>query len=390
MTHRPLNTERLAERQKAREAERAASGSGKWLNLKEGGKYLLYICGPSREDDDINYIEFTNCYGLGSDGKKRGVSLDTARNPLLLDERVQDFLTERGVSSDGPCPLIEEWEKRKEDGDKKGADDIKPGTRFVFNVVPLGFSSDLNAKEWGAAPNNGELCKMECGATVWEGIVDVINQAGDITNPEEATLVIISKTGQKMKTKYKVVADMKTTKKPMDLSDEIKAQLEEGLVAGADHDLYKTFADMVKPRDALEAILAGVDTDDDDDDEEDTGKGKKKAAAADEDEDEAPPPKRTGRGTTKPAEEEEEAAEEEEPAEEEAAEEEEAPPPPKKTATTGKGTATAKGAAGAATSGKGAATSGKASAKPKADEAEEDDDTAALERELAKRKAGKK
>lgn len=378
MAHRPLNAEKMAERKKAREAERASAGTGAWLNLKEAGQYMMYIAGPSRDDDDLNYIELTVAYGLGADGKKRGVVLDSSKNPLLLDERVVDFLTERDVSAEGPCPLLAEWEARKEGNDKKGADDIKPSARFIYNIIPFGFRKEASEK-WGEVNHKGELCKMEVGQMVWEGIVDAIIEAGDITDPDAANLVVITKSGSGMKTKYKVTLDTKSVKKPIQLSDEAKAEMDEKMVAGGDHDLYKTFAEMVKSREQLEALLTGVDTEDDDDDDDDD---KAKPART------TRKPLSADKGDEPDDDDSEPDADADEPAEDDEpdAEPEVVTPPPKKgaTATTSKPAPKAT----TATPPKGTSTPPK---KDKPAPAEDDDDgTAELEKELARRKAAKK
>jgi len=265
----PLNIDKMRKHREQHESDR---GRGDWWNPTVG-EHLFYVAGPCREDDDLNYVEVVVHYGVGPKNNMT-VCLTPKVNPILKDARVADLLDGKKDISDG-CPVCVEWErldKEMQDAKKKAADELKKqrdnirrNTRFIFNVAPIG-KRKRSSEDW--EPIEGKLMPYACGSTVWEGILDVIFTEGDITDPDKAILVRMTKSGEGMQTKYKVVADGETLRKPRVISKAVKAQMRESFKEGGAGDLYKIVSDMVRASEDVEALLSGVEMADQDDEDD--------------------------------------------------------------------------------------------------------------------------
>jgi hypothetical protein len=250
-------------------AEKDSQRGGNWLNLVLGDN-RVYIGGACRPEDEINYLEVVVHYGVGTKNTM-ALCLDD-KNAIIHDPRVKAALKSRPtplvIDRHTDCPVCAEWNKLK-DGDaddKKQADSIRRNTRYLFNGIPFGTKKDTGA-EWEMPEEQKVSCLM-VGIQVWEGVLGLFFEEGDVTDVDKAVLFKINKSGSCMKTKYKVGADTETLRKPMTLSKALKRALSDAMEVGKEGDLYKVVADMAKSPAELEALLTGTEMADEDEGKE--------------------------------------------------------------------------------------------------------------------------
>lgn len=300
--------------------------AGEYLQLEQG-ETLLYIHPQCRADDKfeptdgVNYVPVVIHYGVGKgrpgkDGKSsKGsmvASLDPELNTIIEHPFVKRILKKSKKKLTGKCPIAKALASGTLDDDE--ANEMRASTRYVWGVTPIGHRAAASSEFTKLAPKPSVLM---CGKTVFDGIMEVFFDNGDITDPEAAVLVIVKRDGKDMTTKYAVRADPASLKKPRKIGSEARTAVAKALKEDGDCDLFKVVANMIKSTAEVEALMTGVRTEDVDslDDEEDeTPAPKKKPAAVDED-----------------AEDDGEAdlADDEEETEDEDEEEVAAPPPPK-------------------------------------------------------------
>jgi len=231
--------------------DKAARKGGDFLKLQVGDT-VVYVCGPSRAEDDVNYLEVTVHYGVGPD-EKMAICLDPSSNPIILNPVIQKFLAEKGIDVSGGCPVCNALPSMDPDTRKRcsGSD------RFLFQVVPFKFRP-TNSAPW--TDLGGEsIAPLFVGQTVWDGITDVLLEEGDICNPEGATLVKINRTGTGPRdTRYKCAADSDTIRTPLRLGKGLRRVLAAGLKEGGSADSYKLVADMMRSTAQVEELLTGI------------------------------------------------------------------------------------------------------------------------------------
>jgi hypothetical protein len=308
---------------------------GEFLTL-DAGETLLYIHPQCRPDDKweptdgVNYVPFVVHYGLG---KHKGMiaSLNPELNPIIEHPFIKRYLKKRKIHLTGVCPAKEFLESGDLDGDE--LDEARANTRYLWGVTPIATRSD-SSDEWrNLTPKPSVLF---VGKTLYDGIMEVFFDNGDITDPNAAIFVIVGRVGKDKNTKYKVRVDPESLKKPRKLSKELRAQITKAIAEDGDCDLFKIVSNIIKSPAEVEALISGVKTsddgDDDDDEDDEDAKPKKSKPAEDDDEDDGEealeddddePPAKT-KVKDKPAEDDDE---DDEPAEDD--DEDDEPPPPK-------------------------------------------------------------
>lgn len=245
---------------KDKEARDAASKRGAdWFNI-DAGETLLYICPPCRDEDELPYIQLVVHFGIGPKNRMLP-SLDVGINKILLDPRVIEVMQGREgfevPNAKTVCPMSKEYERLDAAGDEKARDDIKRNNRFLFNVIPIR-KRKSKTDDWEELPGD-KVMPMMVGKTVWDGILEVFFEEGDITDPNKAVLIRISKEGTGMSTRYKVAADSATIRDPYRLTKPQKAACREALKDGGSGDFYKMVGEMVVDAPTAERMIAGVE-----------------------------------------------------------------------------------------------------------------------------------
>jgi len=308
----------MVDMKKMRRGYESQQRGGEFFNIPEGDT-ITYIHPPCRGEADefeptegLNYIPVTVHYGIGKKNSM-AVCLDNENNPIISHPFIKAFLKKRKISLDGVCPVCNDIEKGKMDADEM--DRSRAQTRYLWGHTPIE-QRGRPSEDWrklASKPSPSFFSK-----TVYDGLMEVFFDNGDITDPVSAVFVKLHREGTGMTdTRYKVTADARTIKKPKKLPKQFRIMLKKAMKEGGDCDLFKIVAHLIRSSSEVKALLAGVSVEegpnlDEMDEEEDD------EAILDEDGDEEPE-------EDEEEEEPEEEPEEEEPEEEEEEEEEEEP-----------------------------------------------------------------
>lgn len=225
------------------------------------GDTVLYICPPCYDADetgaDADRLPFTEVhvnYGLGSTGKQMAVTLDMDRNKVLEHPALAAYLAEQGKDVAGGDPVAE-FIASGGPKDKDHADRIKSQKRYAWNVIPIKHRSSQTAKWSELEP---KVQPLLAGYTIWDGIMEVFGNEGDITNPDGAILVRVNRKGKDQQTKYQVHPDSETIRTPLELSEEVRKLVADSVKPGGPGDLYKIIAGMTKSRADVAQLVSGI------------------------------------------------------------------------------------------------------------------------------------
>lgn len=224
----------------------------------DAGETRVLVHSPCRGDadtyeptDGTNFVPIAVHYKVGG---KMVVCLDAEKNPIIRHPFVVEFLKKRGIKLDSDeCPVCREIY----DGglDEEAAADARFQMKFLWGVTPIDYKKSAADDAMVLKPRPGVLL---CGKTVYEGIIKVILEEGDITNLDEAVLVKIGKEGKGLNTKYAVVADTRTLRKPLKASKALRRAVLASLKVEGDCDLFKLAANLVKSHSEVKAALSGI------------------------------------------------------------------------------------------------------------------------------------
>jgi hypothetical protein len=307
------------------------------------GETLVYVHPPCRDGDEwpptrgVPYVPVVVHYNVGKNNSM-AVSLDPERNPILEHPFMKRQLKKRKIRLTGNCPIAVELDSGSLSDDE--VDECRPQSKYLWGLTPLKHRAS-SREEWHSVTSRPSVAMV--GKQVYDGIMEVFFDNGDITDPDAAILVRIIRKGKDRQTKYEVKAEPSSLKKPFRLPSKLRAAISKAMEEESDCDLFRVVASLVKSPAEVEAMLSGVKTSeaDDEDDEAD------EIEADDLEESEEPeskPKKKAAKKTAKkvepeldlddleeeePEDEEEESEDEEEDEEEES---EEPEPKPKKKA----------------------------------------------------------
>jgi hypothetical protein len=258
---RKVNRDKMLQ---AQQEAKARSGTS-FFRFKDEGQYLLYLPPPCREEDEDIYLDvLTHNIGRGKDYKPV-LCLDTVANLILADERMIGFL-ETPVDLDDGCPRCAAREKASNDEAKRS---IGRKHSYYMNVVLMGFRKDKR-RDWDRVDEDKlKVQTAVVGSTVWDGIIDVFLEDGDICDPSAAIFIVVTRTGKGQKdTEYKVSTDRESLKNPVELPESLIEKLEEALQPGGSGDLYRVVARDLKSPEQIAAMMSGKKVDVDEEEEE--------------------------------------------------------------------------------------------------------------------------
>jgi hypothetical protein len=266
---RGINREKITE-----EREKLDTGGGGDIWSPDPGETIVYVHPPCRADDDhpltagVPYVPMEVHYQVGGSNGPMCASLDKEANPIMTHPLVRAQLKKRGVKiKKGECP-IKKW--LAEDANEVEEDRAKRQTKWVWGVTPISFKAPKSKKFAPIAPQPAILM---AGITIHDGIMEVLDEVGDITDYEQAVFIKITKKGSKRNNiKYTVIADPKTLRAPVKLDKEFVDMVEKALEPDGDCDLFKFAGNLFKSTGDVEKILASggsVATDDDEDEDDD-------------------------------------------------------------------------------------------------------------------------
>jgi hypothetical protein len=237
---------------KAKEEADSKQGRSDFWTVPEG-ENLIYIC-PPLPGDDLMFVESAVHYDAGPDNKMC-TCIDGERNPVVKDPRVKKIVAGKGKNIDNGCAAC----RLLDEGSQVAR---AAQSRYFFNVVPLKYRKTVT-KKWRESDDVDDLKILACGYTIWSGITDVFINNGDISDPNKAVLVVLSREGKGMTTKYTVSADADSVRAGgVSLSKKVKAMVKKQIIEGGAGDLYKVVAGGVKSSAEVEALVTGVKLED--------------------------------------------------------------------------------------------------------------------------------
>lgn len=210
---------------------------GDLYTLREGTT-VAYLCQPCREDDRLNYIKVGVHYGL-----RRGptLCLDSSRNPIWANPHFLEIMKEKGIKTPARCPACTRADKlfRRATTEKEKEEPrrIKYQDKYLWNLIPIAHRAPDRDELSFEEP---DLVQLLSGETIWEDITQIICEEGNITKPDEAVFVKMTRKGAKgdKQTKYTTVVDTESVKSPKALPKAIRARLAKALQPDGEGDLY--------------------------------------------------------------------------------------------------------------------------------------------------------
>jgi hypothetical protein len=270
-------------------ADDTRKGGGGDFYKFDTGDTLLLILPPCRNGDEYEptknspFIPVGVHYQIG--GSAMAASLDPEDNPIITHPFIKKELKKAGKKLTGKCP-IKEWLESDSPSDEE-ADDSKLQVRYLWGIKPIGFRKSKK-KDAKFMDLDEDCTVLMCGPQINDALVEIFEEHGDITDPDGAIRVVVSKLGGKQ-VSYKARAYGPDLKKPLVLKKSEKAAILKAQAGPCD--LFRVVAGMVKPPSKLAELL---EIEEDEDDDKPKGKkGKKdkkpkgkKGRSRDEDDDE--------------------------------------------------------------------------------------------------------
>ena len=202
------------------------------------GRTILYVAPPTEEMEGLPYVEAHVHRNVGADNKT--VICLREDNPLFANPAFAKYLKEKGVEI-GVCDVCDTIESDSPTGfsdDKLKKMERKP--TYVFPIVPL-FA--LEEGEKVPLPDVERFPRiLMAGPQIWDQVCDVIDVEGNITNPDEAVLLMLQRSGEKMTTKYVVKADSESLKAPIRIEKGIRAAVAQDVKPGGECDPLRILA----------------------------------------------------------------------------------------------------------------------------------------------------
>lgn len=233
------------------EREKRKSGGELWDAPQ--GETNIYVAPPTRPEDDMPYLEARVHYGLGKKGKAMAFCLEPAECALLGNPAFKEQLKALGKDLSGGCVVCE----RNDRGEWVSGDPEQDGrvqSRWLWIIAPISHRGSPSGSfaPWGQ-PN--DVKGFFVGYRVWDQISDLFGAAGDITDPDAATLVKVSRTGVKMQTQWVCSGDFETIKKPLKLPPGLRDAIAKATKPGEPFDPYRILAGMARPRADVEKLF---------------------------------------------------------------------------------------------------------------------------------------
>ena len=254
-----INIKRLRDRRSKQSSGGDRKSSDFW-KPQDDTTTLLYIVPPNEDMDGIPYVEFEQ-YFVRSGGRSTAlVSLDR-RNEALWNPATAEFIEPKGIEPGVRCPVAEHRERGIEGAIIERDDpSIQRSRRAVlFYVIPI---ANIVDGEVESLPDSERVARPYiAGFTVWDGICEVIEEEGDITNPDAAIFVRLKKkkTGPaNFDVEYKVSADSNSLRKPVKLKGSERDSLEDAQAKG-DINPFRIVGAFAKSREDMISILRGED-----------------------------------------------------------------------------------------------------------------------------------
>lgn len=250
----------------------AYSRGGDFYSIPEGTT-ILYVC-PGPEPLGLPYLEIATHRNVGD----KMVACFRQPNPGLWDEAMASVRAAKGVTevvtdSDGNevplpcdvCDFLESGEASAEQIKSFGNEAMGVSPVRLFCVVPVG----KVVRDAGGSirreffPDASQVPAVMFGpGGFYDDFCDAMDLNGDVTDPEAARYMLVTKakkTGKgKGKFTYSAVVDPETVRQPVRLSKSLRAKVRDATAPGKACDLLRIGGNFVKSPDDVYNLLYGT------------------------------------------------------------------------------------------------------------------------------------
>ena len=248
---------RAREETKAARKEQLDKNNVRWTVPE--GQTLVYVCPPLPAMDDLPEVEIAVHYSVGPRNLPVAC-LDPATNPILYEEPIASFLKRKGINltaAEG-CPIDLGLENPPPSIPDEKLDRMENKETHVYALIPWA-RIDKSGNRVDLPENERIPRILPAGPKIHDGISDVIAQGGDITDPERASLVLITREGTGFNTKYKADADIETIRSPIRIPKPQRFAMSRACIPGGECDPHHYIAvDLVRSYKDADALFRGA------------------------------------------------------------------------------------------------------------------------------------
>jgi hypothetical protein len=250
-----MDVSKFRERRVEESSSRERPARPDMFKVSAPGTWIVYICPPSAAMGDYPCVEVDLHYGIGPERKMVAciardsfVFTDAAQNALAArnERNIENGKPEWAVELDPEegCPVCAAFEE---------GDDERRKQSWLFNVIPIAFI-DPKGRRTEVAEHERVIRPWFASFKQREIVFDAISDAGDITDPDAATYVRITRVGTEFKsTRYSGGPDVETLRTPVRIPKPMRAAVR--AIESGENDLlglatafvrsFDTLADMV-------------------------------------------------------------------------------------------------------------------------------------------------
>ena len=255
-----MDVSKFRERRTEESSSREKSSRPDAFKVSAPGTWILYVCPPSAAMGDYPCVEIDVHYGIGPDrrmvaclARDSFVHTDAAqaaiaaRNERNIENGKPEWAVE--VDADEGCPVCAAFEE---------GDDERRKQSWLFNVIPIAFIDPKGRRT--EVPEHERVIRPWFASFKQREIVfDAISDAGDITDPNAATYVRITRVGTEFKTtRYSGGPDVETLRTPVTIPKPMRAAVR--AIESGENDLLNLAVASVRSFDTLADMVSGTST----------------------------------------------------------------------------------------------------------------------------------
>jgi hypothetical protein len=241
--------------------DREAHEGGVGASWPEGDT-RFYVLGR-RDGYKVNYAEYA-IHRVGQGQGETVICFNPKRNKILKNELFLKLVAERGIKVPKVCKICQKveaenlWDTNKEEAQRIGFK-----SRFVWLIIM--WATRKSAKDDWQDISPKRVKPYFAPKAQWDEICDYMCDAGDITNPDKAKLMVLHREGTKTSTRYSAKPDIASAIEQLIFTKEQRAVCAKALAA-PELVYEKLVADLVVSQEEIDALMQGVKTVDSSDD----------------------------------------------------------------------------------------------------------------------------
>lgn len=257
---------------KMKDRDAGAKGPGFW-KAKDPGFHGIFVCPPSDDMDGFPFLGgldgvFVH-YQVGTENRMHICLAED--NAVVWSDPMSDALDRLNATrarngkpewvvkldaGDG-CPTCAECRDHDSSHSEEKRKSMGRNQLWLHNVIPWWVMGLTGGKRIEEAAK--EIRPWWASYKQWKGICDVITLNGDVTDPTNATLTVIKRTGKAFHdTRYEVSSDAESLRSPMTLPKPLRSLLASSTGPGGVNNLYALTAGLIRSADSVADILRGA------------------------------------------------------------------------------------------------------------------------------------